>query len=77
LKFQCKIQSNFEITDFQKVPLFQFEPQIQNPFGILKSGQHESCRAQKVEQLSFWKFFKLFGKIKSNFGKSDLPNSKI
>jgi hypothetical protein len=42
----------------------------------LKSGQHESCRAQKFEQLSCWKFFKLFGKIKSNFGNSDLPQFK-
>jgi hypothetical protein len=56
----------------RKCPLFQLKPPIQNPFGILKSGQHESCRAQKVEQLSCWEFFKLLYKIKSNFGISDL-----
>jgi len=57
-------------------PLFQFEPPTQNLFGILKNDQHESCRAQKVEQLSCWEFFKLLWKIKSNFGNSDLPQFK-
>jgi hypothetical protein len=42
----------------------------------LKNGQHESCRAWKVEQLSCWEFFKLLNKIKSNFGNSVLPQFK-
>ena len=65
-----------KIQNSRKCPLFQFEPPIQNLFGILKSDQYESCRAQKVEQLWCWEFFKFFGKIKSNFGNPDLPQFK-
>jgi len=76
LKFQYKIQSNFENIDFQKLSPFQFESLIQNLFGILKSDQNESCRARQNEQLLFWEFFKLLRKIKSNFGISILPQFK-
>ena len=74
--FNTKFKVILKIQISRKCPLFQFEPPIQNLFGILKSDQHESCRAQKVEQLSCWEFFKLFGKIKSNFGNSDLAQFK-
>jgi len=60
----------------KKCPIFQFESPIRNLFGILKSDQHESGRAQKVEQLSYWEFFMLFWKIKSNFGNFDLLQFK-
>jgi len=43
----------------------------------LESDQHESCRAQQIEQLLFWEFFKLLWKIKSNFGISVLVKFKI
>ena len=74
--FNIKFKVILKIQISRKCPLFQFESPIQNLFGILKSDQHESCRAQKVEQLSCWKFFKLLWKIKSNFGNSDLPQFK-
>ena len=74
--FNTKFKVILKIQISRKCPLFQLKPPIQNPFGILKSGQHESCRAQKVEQLSCWEFFKLLYKIKSNFGNSVLPQFK-
>jgi len=77
LKFQCKIQSNFENTDFQKLSPFQFESLIQNLFGILKGNQNESCRAHQNEQLLFLEFFKLLSKIKSNFGISVVTKFKL
>jgi len=77
LKFQYKIQSNFENIDFQKLPPFQFESLIQNLFGILKSDQNESFRAHQNEQLLFWEFFKLLSKIKSNFRISVLTKFKL
>ena len=60
--FNKKFKVILKIQFSRNCPLFRFESPIQNLFGILKSGQHESCRAQKVEQLSCWEFFKLFGK---------------
>jgi len=77
LKIQCKIQSNFENIDFQKLPPFQYESLIQNLFGILKYDQDESIRAHQNEQLLFWKFFKLLRKIKSKFGISVLIKFKL
>jgi len=74
--FNAKFKVILKIQFSEKCPLFQFESPIQKLFGILKSGQHESCRAQKVEQHSCWKVFKLLWKIKSNFGNSDLPQFK-
>jgi hypothetical protein len=74
--FNTKFKVILKIQISGKCPLFQFESPIQNLFGILKSDQHERCRAQKVEQLSCWEFFKLLWKIKSNFGNSDLPQFK-
>ena len=74
--FNTKFKVILKIQISEKCPLFQIKPPIQNPLGILKSGQHESCRAQKVEQLSCWEFFKLFRKNKSNFGNSNLPQVK-
>ena len=71
-----KFKVILKIQFYTKCPLFQFESLIQNLFGILKSDQHESCRAQKVEQLSCWEIFKFLWKIKSNFGNSDLPEFK-
>ena len=68
--FNTKFKVILKIQISRKCPLFQFESPIQNLFGILKSDQHESCRAQKLEQLSCWEFFKLLCKIKSNFWKS-------
>ena len=74
--FNTKSKVILKIHISRKCPLFQVESPIQNLFGILKSDQHESCRAQKVKQLSCWEFFKLLWKIKSNFGNSDLPQFK-
>jgi len=74
--FNTKFKVILKIQISKKCPLFQFESPIQNLFAILKSDQHESCRAQKVEQLSCWDFFKLFVRIKSNFGNPDLPQFK-
>jgi len=76
LKFQCKIQSNFENTVFQKMPPFEFESLFQKLFGILKSDQNKSCKTFQSEQLLFWKIFKLLSKIKSNFAISILPQFK-
>jgi len=61
---------------YKNCPLLSFESLIQNLFGILKSGQNESYRAHQSEQNLFWEFFKLFRKIKSNFGISILPQFK-
>ena len=74
--FSTKFKVILKIQISGKCPLFKLKSPIQNLFGILKNGQHESCRAWKVEQLSCWEFFKLFYKIKSNFGNSDLPQFK-
>ena len=71
--FNTKFKVIFKIQISGKCPLFQLESPIQNLLGILKSGQHESCRVQKVEQLSCCKFFKLLCIIKSNFGNPVLP----
>jgi len=51
LSFTTKFKVILKIQISGKCPPFQFESPIQNLFGILKSDQHESCRAQKVEQL--------------------------
>ena len=75
--FSTKFKVILKIQISRNCPLFQFESPIQNLFGILKNCQHESCRAQKVEQLSSWELFKLFWKIKSNFEISNLPQFKI
>jgi len=75
--FSAKSKVILKIQISGKCPLFKLKSPIQNLFGILKNGQHESCRAWKVEQLSCWEFFKLFWKIKSNFGISNLPQFKI
>ena len=75
--FSTKFKVILKIQISRNCPLFQFEYPIQNLFGILKNGQHESCRSWNVEQLSCWEFFKLFWKIKSNFEISNLPQFKI
>jgi len=74
--FNTKFKVILKIQISRHCPLFQFESLIQNMFGILKSDQHESCRAYQIEQLLFWECFKLFRKIKSNFGISNLPQFK-
>jgi hypothetical protein len=76
-RFSTKFKVILKIQISRKCPLFKLKSPIQNLFGILKSVQHESCRAWKVEQLSCWKFFKLLCKIKSNFRNSVLPKFKI
>ena len=75
-RFSTKSKVILKIQISGKCPLFKLKSPIQNLFGILKDGQHESCRAWKVEQLSCWEFFKLFYKIKSNFRNSVLPQFK-
>ena len=50
--FNIKFKVILKIQISRKCSLFQFESPIQILFGILKSDQHESCRAQNVEQLS-------------------------
>jgi len=76
LCFNTKFKVILKIQISKNCPLFQFESLIQNLFGILKSDQHESCRAPEFKQLLFWEFFKLLRKIKSNLGISSLPQFK-
>ena len=73
--FNTKFKVILKIQIYRNCPLLQFESLIQNLFGILKSDQHESCRAHQIKQLLFWEFFKLLRKIKSNFGILICPNS--
>ena len=73
--FNTKFKVILKMHISRNCPLFQFESLIQNLFGILKSGQNESCRAHQSEQLLFGNFSSCWEKSKVILEFLSCPNS--